>query len=110
MDLDLIHLQSRFKGLRVAADGGKMDYAVNKGRSPRVERPPAFITFERGMAVVARVAEKAEIASYETFGAKTRAEAIAKIKKLNGYSTDFTIVDEFPQTTPASRSAVGASA
>lgn len=110
MDLDLIHLQSRFKGLRVAASGGKMDYNVNKGRSPRVEQPPAFITFARGQATVARVSESADVASYATFNAKTREEAIAKIKTLNGYSTDFTIVDEFQQTTSAPRSAVGARA
>lgn len=88
-----IHLQSQHKGLKVCVDGGEMDYTQTKGRTPRVKRPPALIAFQGGAAVVPTSSSDPAVASFVTLQAKSRAEAVEKIRAIRGYGVDFTIVD-----------------
>lgn len=92
MPEDPIRLQTRgvggnppTKGLKVCLDHGKMDYNVMKGRTPRVEIPPTFLEFRKGMATVGSDL-------WPKLKAKTRSEAIEKIVALPGYGTDFFLV------------------
>ena len=103
-NLDLIHLQSQYKGLKVNVHGGEMADHAPGGRMPRVVRPAAQIHFRRGEAVVEPTSSDPSVASWKHLvvklpdgtqrtGATTRAEAVKAIRALGGYGVQFTITD-----------------
>ena len=98
MASDTIHLQSRFKGLKVCVEGGKMDYAQAKARTPRIEKQPTYVAFANGQAKVEKESPRSPSAPWKDadwtdLGATSRSQAVAKIMSLNGYGVDFTVVD-----------------
>ena len=95
---ETIHLQSHFKGLKVCVEGGAMNYSPGAGRAPIVSKQPTNIAFKGGMAKVERDSPRVPSNPWKDcdFGdlrAKTRADAVEALRRLNGYGTDFTIVD-----------------
>lgn len=113
MASDTIHLQSRFKSLKVCIDGGKMDYSQAKGRTPRVEKQPTYIAFAAGQAKVEKESPRSpsapwKDADWSDLGATSRSGAVAKIQALNGYGVDFAVVDSTVGNPVAGRAAAGA--
>ncbi len=98
MGVETIHLQSHHKSLKVCIEGGTMDYNVPVGRPPRVLKQPTFIAFKAGAAKVDLSSPRVpsnpwKDCDWDDLGAKNRGAAVAALRRVNGYGTDFTIVD-----------------
>lgn len=95
MGADTISLRSKAKNLRVCLEGGRMGPVTANGRAQPVAVQPTFIKFVRGQATIDRdtMAEDGKSTVWELLKAKTRAEAIAALKRWNGHGTEFWVLE-----------------